>query len=409
MIPAVVNVGIGYVTRDSPPIDFEFITYRDYVGVSTALLLFVALDGARRHLPRPAPTGAAADLRPAADRRRLRVRQGRRDRADRVRLRVPPPGRAVRRPDARAATARSTTSPVTPRCSWQVPVAVALLAVYYAAIGVAISSLTGRRIVAGAAFIGLLLVTSIVSAILVGDTRVRRRIAAGSSTSPRCRCTSRDLVFLGHIDPEARSAAWRGGLLAVVDLLGRAAVGSSSLRSLPVGGAMTPDRRRTRRDPAFAPDATVEVRERVGVVRTEGGAHRAVVLLRARASPVCSAPTAPARRRLMRAITGLLPVNAGTSRVAGATPSRSRRAAEHRAGPRGRGRARRGHARAARALRRRPPSGHRPGAPERALATVDLLDVADRAVGGFSKGMRQRAKVAAALVTDPPCWCSTSR
>src|SRR5205807_10107995 len=36
-----------------------------------------------------------------------------------------------------------------------------------------------------------------------------------------------------------------------------------------------------------------------------------------------------------------------------------------------------------------------------ALATVGLLDVADRAVGKFSKGMRQRTKVAAALVTDP--------
>ena len=43
-IPAIVNVGIGYVTRDTPAErTSEFITYRDYVGVSTALLLFVAL------------------------------------------------------------------------------------------------------------------------------------------------------------------------------------------------------------------------------------------------------------------------------------------------------------------------------------------------------------------------------
>ncbi len=42
-IPAIVNVGVGYVTRDSPNADFTFITYREYVGVSTALLLFVAL------------------------------------------------------------------------------------------------------------------------------------------------------------------------------------------------------------------------------------------------------------------------------------------------------------------------------------------------------------------------------
>jgi ABC-2 type transport system ATP-binding protein len=37
----------------------------------------------------------------------------------------------------------------------------------------------------------------------------------------------------------------------------------------------------------------------------------------------------------------------------------------------------------------------------RALETVGLTKDADRAVGGFSKGMRQRAKVAAALVHDP--------
>ena len=41
-------------------------------------------------------------------------------------------------------------------------------------------------------------------------------------------------------------------------------------------------------------------------------------------------------------------------------------------------------------------------APDAALATVGLLDVADRRVDGFSKGMRQRTKIAAALVSDPP-------
>jgi ABC-2 type transport system ATP-binding protein len=35
------------------------------------------------------------------------------------------------------------------------------------------------------------------------------------------------------------------------------------------------------------------------------------------------------------------------------------------------------------------------------IATVELEDAADRAISGFSKGMRQRAKVAAALVHDP--------
>ncbi len=40
-------------------------------------------------------------------------------------------------------------------------------------------------------------------------------------------------------------------------------------------------------------------------------------------------------------------------------------------------------------------------AARRAIAQVGLEDAASRKVGGFSKGMRQRAKVAAALVTDP--------
>lgn len=40
-------------------------------------------------------------------------------------------------------------------------------------------------------------------------------------------------------------------------------------------------------------------------------------------------------------------------------------------------------------------------ATDKAIDTVALDDAADRKLSGFSKGMRQRAKVAAALVTDP--------
>jgi len=41
------------------------------------------------------------------------------------------------------------------------------------------------------------------------------------------------------------------------------------------------------------------------------------------------------------------------------------------------------------------------GATDRALATVELSDAADRQLRTYSKGMRQRAKLAAALVHDP--------
>jgi ABC-2 type transport system ATP-binding protein len=40
-------------------------------------------------------------------------------------------------------------------------------------------------------------------------------------------------------------------------------------------------------------------------------------------------------------------------------------------------------------------------AAERAIATVDLAGAAGRAVGGYSKGMRQRVKIAGALVHEP--------
>lgn len=41
------------------------------------------------------------------------------------------------------------------------------------------------------------------------------------------------------------------------------------------------------------------------------------------------------------------------------------------------------------------------GRAQSAIETVELVDSADRRLGGYSKGMRQRAKVAAALVSDP--------
>jgi ABC-2 type transport system ATP-binding protein len=45
--------------------------------------------------------------------------------------------------------------------------------------------------------------------------------------------------------------------------------------------------------------------------------------------------------------------------------------------------------------------GNLEGAVDRAIALVELSDAQNRRIGGYSKGMRQRIKVAAALVHDP--------
>jgi hypothetical protein len=99
-----------------------------------------------------------------------------------------------------------------------VPAAVFLLAIYYAVIGVAIASLTNRRIVAGASVIGLFLITSISSGIIVGDDFERGRGSLAALINVLALpLYLRDLVFLGHIDPESPlTGAANGGLLAVV-------------------------------------------------------------------------------------------------------------------------------------------------------------------------------------------------
>jgi ABC-2 type transport system permease protein len=202
-IPAIVNVGIGYITRDQDFGDrIEIITYREYVGVSSALLLFVALVAPdvicpdRRHhvLPlmfsRPmtgvdyvlAKVGAIAAIVFAFSF------------LPQVVLFV-----------GNMLVSDSALDYFTGHLEvlWKVPASVAVMAVYYSVISVAIASLTDRRIVAGSSIIGLLLVTSIAAGIMVGDYRPGEGSAAALINVWSLPLYLRDVIFLGNIDCES--------------------------------------------------------------------------------------------------------------------------------------------------------------------------------------------------------------
>jgi ABC-2 type transport system ATP-binding protein len=154
-------------------------------------------------------------------------------------------------------------------------------------------------------------------------------------------------------------------------------------------------------DPAFAPDATVTVHE-VSVWFGQKVALSELSCSFGAGVTGLLGPNGAGKTTLMRAITGLIPVNQGAVRVEGLDP-RADRAVHRRmalvpedeAVPQGL---------TARQLVRYVADLQGVvdrGAPDRALDEVALLDVADRRVDGFSKGMRQRTKVAAALVSEP--------
>jgi ABC-2 type transport system ATP-binding protein len=154
-------------------------------------------------------------------------------------------------------------------------------------------------------------------------------------------------------------------------------------------------------DPAFVVDATVEITE----ASVWFGPKVALSELSCSFGPGVTGllgPNGAGKTTLMRAITGLLGVNRGRVRVEGLDPRRDRRVhgrmalvPEDEAVPAGL---------TARQFVRYIADLHGitdRAAPDRALQTVGMLDVADRRVDVFSKGMRQRTKVATALVTDP--------
>lgn len=214
-VPAAVNVGVAYVTRDNPLRTIEIVTYRGYVGVSSALLLFVALvapdvlcpDRRQRFLSlifaRPlsgtdyalAKLGAiwsllfAFSLLPQMV---LYIGQMLVNKAGALNYLTHHAG-----------------------VLWQVPLAVALLALYYASFGLAIASLTTRRAVAGAAILGVLLVSSAVAGTLGEAGRASPALEVVNLI--RIPLYIRDLVFLGHLDNRFfRLAQYGGGAVLAI-------------------------------------------------------------------------------------------------------------------------------------------------------------------------------------------------
>jgi len=154
-------------------------------------------------------------------------------------------------------------------------------------------------------------------------------------------------------------------------------------------------------DPAFVADATVEVHD----ASVWFGQKVALSELGCSFGPGVTGllgPNGAGKSTLMRAVTGLVGVNAGRIRVDGRDP-RTDRDVHRRIALVPEDEAVPGQL-TARQLVRYVADLHGvrdAGAADRALETVDMTGAADRRLAGFSKGMRQRAKVAAALVTEP--------
>jgi hypothetical protein len=83
-------------------------------------------------------------------------------------------------------------------------------------LSVAVASLSSRRIIAGATIVGLFLVTSIVSVIIVGEeVGYEAGSAAGAINVAALPLHLRDVIFLGQLDPEGpMGGVAGGGLLA---------------------------------------------------------------------------------------------------------------------------------------------------------------------------------------------------
>jgi len=220
-IPAVVNVGVKYITRNTPAANFDLITFREYVGVSTTLLLFVAItapdmvcpDRRNRVLPlifaRPLTGNDYVLAKVGA----LTVVVFGFSFLPQVVLFV---GQMFVAPQGALGYARENAEVV-----WQVPVAVALFSLYWASLAVAISATTARRVVAGVALLATVLVSGMVASTLVSargadpEAMFEDGSLWGLLSAVDIPVRLADLVFLGHVDPQSLVGGAQGAGIGV--------------------------------------------------------------------------------------------------------------------------------------------------------------------------------------------------
>lgn len=220
-LPAVFAVMGAFAASRAPFEDVELVSHRDYLGVSTVLLLFVATvapdlvcpDRRNRTLPLIFSRPLTGDDYVAAKFAAVASLVFGFAMAPQVVLFV---GQMFVAEDGVADYVGDNLGAL-----WQVPVGAALLAAFYAAFGLAVAATTSRRVAGSVAILAIIVVTSSVAAVGTTESRDRAVAEAGATTIPFDFDDIEDLEDLEEleerfaaVEPVRDGSAW-----ALVDLM----------------------------------------------------------------------------------------------------------------------------------------------------------------------------------------------
>ena len=210
-LPALFAVVVAYAQSRTPFEDVELVDHRDYLGVSSVLLLFVATvapdivcpDRRNRTLPLIFSRPLTGDDYVGAKFVALASLVFGFTLVPQIVLFV---GQMLISRDGALEYFTDNAGAL-----WQVPVAAVLISVFYAAFGLAVAATTSRRVVGSVAILAILFVTSIVAG--VGENQSDAgafELSSGSGWAladlGAIPLFLSDVVFLGHADPDGRLA-----------------------------------------------------------------------------------------------------------------------------------------------------------------------------------------------------------